>query len=69
VTATKTPQLSASTVEPKLTPEGPRLKGSLWGSERPLVRGVVRLHRSALRRLGGVLRDHCPGGIEGGRGS
>lgn len=65
----ETPRLSASTDEVRLSLKGLWLKGSLWGSERPLVGGVVRLRRSALRRLGGVLRGHYPGGIEGGRGS
>lgn len=63
------PVVSASTDEVRLSPEGSWLKGSLRGSEGPLVRGVVRLRRGASKRAVGALRGHYPRGIEGGRGS
>lgn len=63
------PAVSASTVDPLLRAEGSWLRGSLRGSGGPLVRGVVRLRRGALKRAGGALRGHYPRGIEEGRGS
>jgi hypothetical protein len=69
VTATKTLQLSASTVDPKLSPQGSWLWGLLRGSGGPSARGVVRQRRGASKRAVGALRGHYPRGIERGRGS